>query len=95
MLNSYAKPLTLAAASAAILLASTFVARADDQKFPPRGKTNINLAVASNFYGAPPSNSAITDLISAFVAANPKYTVTSLTTVLQQLLQAVLSMGTA
>jgi len=39
MLNSYAKPLTLAAASAAILLASTFVARADDQKFPPRGKT--------------------------------------------------------
>ena len=76
MLNSYVKPLTLAAASAAILLASTFVARADDQKFPPRGKTNINLAVASNFYGAPPSNSAITDLISAFVAANPRYTVT-------------------
>jgi hypothetical protein len=53
MLNSYVKPLTLAAASAAILLASTFVARADDQKFPPCGKTNINLAVASNFYGAP------------------------------------------
>ena len=76
MLNSYAKQLTLAGASAAILLASTFVARADDQKFPPRGKTNINLAVASNFYGAPPSNSAITDLISAFVAANPRYTVT-------------------
>jgi ABC-type molybdate transport system substrate-binding protein len=38
--------------------------------------TNINLAVASNFYGVPPSNSAITDIINAFQAANPKYTVT-------------------
>ena len=76
MLNSYAKPLTLAVASAAILLASSFVARADDQKSPSHRKTNINLAVASNFYGVPPSNSAITDLINAFEAANRKYTVT-------------------
>src|SRR5262249_53744721 len=75
MLNSYIKPLTLAAASAAILLASSFVARADDRK-PPHGKININLAVASNFYGVPPDNSAITDLINAFEATNRKYTVT-------------------
>jgi len=76
MLSSYARPLTLVTASAAILLASLFTAHADDKKFPPHGKTNINLAVASNFYGVPPSNSAITDLINAFEAANPKYTVT-------------------
>jgi hypothetical protein len=37
---------------------------------------NINLAVASNFYGVPPSNSAITDLISAFQALHPGWTVT-------------------
>src|SRR6516225_3349587 len=76
MLSSYARPLTLDTASAAILLASLFTAHADDKKFPPHGKTNINLAVASNFYGVPPSNSAITDLINAFEAANPNYTVT-------------------
>lgn len=55
------------AASAAILMSSSFVADA---------KTNINLAVASNFYGVPPSNSAITDLINSFESANPAYTVT-------------------
>src|SRR5262245_44695546 len=43
---------------------------------PPHKKTNINLAVASNFFGFPPSNSAITDLINAFQAENPNYTVT-------------------
>src|SRR5262245_49307076 len=43
---------------------------------PPHKRTNINLAVASNFYGFPPSNSAITDLINAFEAENPNYTVT-------------------
>ena len=32
--------------------------------------------VASNFYGVPPSNSAITDLINAFEMDNPGYTVT-------------------
>src|SRR5271156_7245199 len=37
--------------------------------------TNINLAVASNFYGVPPSNSAITDIITAFEAENPNWTV--------------------
>ena len=39
-------------------------------------RTNINLAVASNFYGVLPSNNAITDLIVAFEAANPSYKVT-------------------
>jgi molybdate transport system substrate-binding protein len=38
--------------------------------------TNINLAVASNFFGFPPSNSAITDIINAFEAENPGDTVT-------------------
>jgi hypothetical protein len=38
---------------------------------PPVKTANINLAVASNFYGVPPSNSAITDIINAFQAANP------------------------
>ena len=32
----------------------------------PVAPANINLAVASNFFGVPPSNSAITDIISAF-----------------------------
>jgi molybdenum ABC transporter molybdate-binding protein len=50
-----------------MVMASSFAAHA---------QTNINLAVASNFYGFPPSNSAITDLINAFEAANPQYTVT-------------------
>ena len=76
MLSNYAKQLMLGAALAAILMASSFVAHAEDTKFPHHKKTNINLAVASNFYGFPPSNSAITDLINAFESANPHYTVT-------------------
>src|SRR5262245_40598638 len=70
MLGNYAKQLILVAASVAIVMASSCAAHAEDTK------TNINLAVASNFYGVPPSNSAITDLINAFEAANPNYTVT-------------------
>ncbi len=60
--------LLLSGVAAAMLATSSLAAHA----------TNINLAVASNFYGVPPSNSAVTDLIAAFVAANPGagYTVT-------------------
>jgi ABC-type phosphate transport system substrate-binding protein len=72
MLSSNAKQLMLSAASAAILMSSLSAAHADTA----HKKTNINLAVASNFYGVPPLNSAITDLINAFMIANPKYTVT-------------------
>jgi ABC-type molybdate transport system substrate-binding protein len=72
MFRSNAKKLMLrVAAAAAILFTSSFAAHADNGK-----KTNINLAVASNFYGVPPSNSAITDLINSFEMANPNYTVT-------------------
>jgi len=67
MLSSNTKQLMLGAASAAILMSSSFAAHA---------KTNINLAVASNFYGVPPSNSAITDLINVFEMDNPNYKVT-------------------
>jgi len=68
----------IGAASAAILVSHSCLAVAgNNNKTPPHGKTtNINLAVASNFYGMPPSNSAITDLINAFEAENPNYTVT-------------------
>jgi len=66
----------LGTALATILMASSFAAHADDTQSPPPKKTNINLAVASNFYGFPPDNSAITDLINAFESANPQYTVT-------------------
>src|SRR5262245_41501165 len=76
MLSNYAKQLILGAAAVAIVMASAFAAHAEDSKFPHHEKTNINLAVASNFYGNPPSNSAITDIIAAFEAANPNYTVT-------------------
>ena len=72
MLSSDAKQLMLGAASVAILMSSLSAAHADTA----HKKTNINLAVASNFYGVPPLNSAITDLINAFMIANPKYTVT-------------------
>ena len=72
MLSSNAKQLMLGAASAAILMSSVSAAHADTA----HQKTNITLAVASNFYGVPPSNSAITYLINAFMIANPKYTVT-------------------
>jgi hypothetical protein len=74
MFSSNAKQLMLRAAAAAILLSSSFVAQADNGNNAK--KTNINLAVASNFYGVPPSNSAITDIINAFEAENPSYTVT-------------------
>lgn len=76
MSSSNANQLMLGAASAAILMASSFAAHAGDTNSPPQRETNINLAVASNFYGVPPSNSAITDLINAFEMANPGYTVT-------------------
>jgi ABC-type molybdate transport system substrate-binding protein len=66
----------LGAASVAILMVSACAAHAEDTQAPPHEKTNITLAVASNFYGMPPDNSAITDLIHAFEMANPTYTVT-------------------
>jgi ABC-type glycerol-3-phosphate transport system substrate-binding protein len=55
-------------ALAATLMSSSFASA--------QTTTNINLAVASNFYGFPPSNSAITDIINAFEIENPGYTVT-------------------
>ncbi len=58
------------AISASVFLCSPLAALAWNEP------ANINLAVASNFYGVPPSNSAITDLITAFEALNPDYTVT-------------------
>jgi molybdate transport system substrate-binding protein len=74
MFTSYVQKMMLGAASAAILMTSPLEARADGNVTPR--ETNINLAVASNFYGVPPSNSAITDLINAFETQNPGYTVT-------------------
>jgi ABC-type glycerol-3-phosphate transport system substrate-binding protein len=59
--------------AAAALMSSSLAAQADQTS---SGTANINLAVASNFYGVPPENSAITDIINAFEAANPNYTVT-------------------
>ena len=79
MLSNYAKQLILGAAAAAIVMASSFAAHAEDTEslhHKRHKKTNINLAVASNFYGNPPTSSAITDIIAAFEAANPRYTVT-------------------
>jgi len=73
MVRSSTKQWMLSAASVALVLVSSFVAHAGDT---PHEQTNINLAVASNFYGVPPDNSAITDLINAFESANPQYTVT-------------------
>jgi ABC-type molybdate transport system substrate-binding protein len=73
MVSSYAKRWMPGAALAAIVMVSSYVAHAGGT---PYEKTNINLAVASNFYGVPPDNSAITDLINAFVSANPQHTVT-------------------
>jgi len=72
MFSSNARKWIVGTASATILMSSSFAAYAGS----PHAKTNINLAVASNFYGFPPSNSAITDLINAFEAENPGYTVT-------------------
>ena len=77
MLSSNAKQWVLPTVSTFILASVPFLAAlAGDNNRPPHSNANINLAVASNFYGVPPSNSAITDLINAFEAANPNYTVT-------------------
>src|SRR5215470_13905861 len=77
MLSNKAKQWVLPVVSTFILVSVSFpLAFAWDNNQPPPRKANINLAVASNFYGVPPSNSAITDLINAFQAANPNYTVT-------------------
>jgi hypothetical protein len=54
----------LGAAATAMVTITSFVSHAA----PPVKTANINLAVASNFYGVPPSNSAITDIINAFQA---------------------------
>ena len=69
MFSSNTNQWILGAASAAVLMLPSFSAFAGDDKHPPHKKTNINLAVASNFYGIPPSNSAITDL-KPYVAAS-------------------------
>ena len=66
MFGNNTKQWMLGVASAVILMSPTLAA--------PR--RNINLAVASNFFGIPPDNSAITDIIKAFEAANPGDTVT-------------------
>jgi ABC-type molybdate transport system substrate-binding protein len=66
MFGNSAKQWMLSAASAAVLLSPTLAG----------AQTNINLAVASNFFGIPPGNSAITDIIIAFEAENPGNTVT-------------------
>jgi molybdate transport system substrate-binding protein len=65
MFGNNLKRWVLGAASAALLMPPTLAG----------AQTNINLAVASNFYGIPPSNSAITDIINAFQVANPGNTV--------------------
>jgi molybdenum ABC transporter molybdate-binding protein len=70
----YSKQFMLGALSAALLTSVPFVANTGDAA--TSRPTNINLAVASNFYGVPPSNSAITDLITEFEKANPGYKVT-------------------
>jgi ABC-type molybdate transport system substrate-binding protein len=71
------KQLMLGVTAAAVLMMAPFAVHAGGSNSPPSGRTtNINLAVASNFYGVPPSNSAITDIINAFMTANPNYTVT-------------------
>jgi hypothetical protein len=61
MFDNNLKQWMLGVASAALLMSPTLAG----------AQTNINLAVASNFFGFPPSNSAITDLINAFQAENP------------------------
>ena len=66
MFGNNLKQWMLGVASAALLMSPTLAGT----------QTNINLAVASNFFGFPPSNSAITDLINAFEAENPGDTVT-------------------
>jgi len=75
MLSRNWKHGTLGAAAIGILMCA-LVAHAQSPNKGPNKVTNINLAVASNFFGFPPSNSAITDIINAFQAANPQYKVT-------------------
>jgi ABC-type molybdate transport system substrate-binding protein len=72
MLRSLANRVTFAIAATNLLLSSSLAFAAGATP------TNINLAVASNFYGVPPSNSAITDIILAFEKkyASSDYTVT-------------------
>src|SRR5262249_9531289 len=65
---SSTKQLMLSTAAVALVMSFAFAAQAQT--------TNINLAVASNFFGDPPISSAITDVINAFEFANPQYTVT-------------------
>jgi hypothetical protein len=62
MLRTNAKKLMVTAAAVAVWIWSPSSALA--------WTTNINLAVASNFYGVPPNNSAITDIIAAFEAVS-------------------------
>ena len=66
-------PLMPGFVAATIVISSSLASHADQTS---SSTANINLAVASNFYGVPPSNSAITDIINAFESANPNYTVT-------------------
>jgi ABC-type molybdate transport system substrate-binding protein len=66
MLSTSLKQWMLGAASVAVLMSPALAG----------AQTNINLAVASNFFGIPPGNSAITDIINAFEADNPGDTVT-------------------
>ena len=68
---SSTKQLMLSTAAVALVMSFAFAAQAGDKE-----TININLAVASNFFGDPPINSAITDVINAFEFANPQYTVT-------------------
>jgi hypothetical protein len=81
MLGSNAKQWILGAASAAILMSSSSAFS--------QTTTNINLAVASNFFGIPPDNSAITDIITAFQNQNPGNTVTVVDNGLPQLLKLI------
>jgi ABC-type thiamine transport system substrate-binding protein len=64
----------LGVVAAAIVMSPSLATHGD--RMDSRRKTNINLAMASNFYGVPPSNSAITDIINSFEATNPHYTFT-------------------
>jgi molybdenum ABC transporter molybdate-binding protein len=74
MLHRNKRQLVLGVVAAVMVMSPLFASHADQMGYGR--KTNINLAVASNFYGVPPSNSAITEIINAFEAANPNYTVT-------------------
>src|SRR5215467_12606511 len=79
MFSSNAKQGMLSTAVVALVMAFACAAHAEDtpsHQHTRHKKTNINLAVASNFYGVPPDNSAITDLIVAFEAKNPGNRVT-------------------